>query len=168
KNQIKTIGDLAKFNQEKLRELIGEKKGILLHNRANGIDDDPVVGKDKQQLSNLKTLKEDTRDLEIIKPLLHDLALKLAERVKERRVKFKTVSVIVINPEIRTKTRSKTFEVPASDADMMESICLELLQEFLEENPDETIRRIGIGVANFLEKTGKPKKKQPDLRKFFG
>jgi len=164
KNGLKTIGDLARFDVNKLKHLIGDRKGELLHDRANGLDNDPVEEREKQQLSNLKTLKEDSRDIEKIMPLFHDLCVKVKQRVDERGIKFKTVSITAINNIMQTKTRSKTLEKQENTLDVLESIGLKLLKEYLEDNPDELIRRIGIGVANFYDEP--EKKKQQSLGNF--
>src|SRR4030042_2489999 len=39
---IKTIGDLARYDQKQLMELFGKNLGVYFHNAANGTDNDPV------------------------------------------------------------------------------------------------------------------------------
>jgi len=168
-NGVKTIGDLASFDLEILRQLIGENKGKLLHDRANGIDDDSVEERVKQQLSRLKTLKEDTRDIEKIKPIFYELSIDVKKAADNRKVKFKTISTITINSAIQTKTRSRTLEEPENTLETIEKVGIELLEELLKENPDEKIRRIGVGISNFIElnKNVEKKKNQSGLDKFF-
>jgi DNA polymerase IV (DinB-like DNA polymerase) len=39
---IKTIGDLARYDPQRLIELFGKTLGVYFHNAANGVDNDPV------------------------------------------------------------------------------------------------------------------------------
>lgn len=166
-NKVKTIGDLANFDLNKLKKIIGENKGLLLHNRANGVDDDPVDEREKKQISRLTTLKEDSRDFEVIRQKIHELAKDVKKTLDKAGIKFKTVSIITINPEIQTRTRSRTLDGLENSMETIQSVAEELLHEYLEE-VDDDVRRIGVGVSNFDQKETKPKKsKNQSLSKFF-
>ncbi|MEM2914989.1 MAG: DNA polymerase IV, partial [Candidatus Bathyarchaeia archaeon] len=61
---IRTIGDLAKIDVQRLIEIFGRKFGIYLHYASNGIDESPVQERgESESISRITTLKEDTRDL---------------------------------------------------------------------------------------------------------
>ena len=147
---IKTVGDLSAFPEEKLAEAFGGKKGKELHDYANGIDNRPVEPREKQQLSRLASLKEDTNDPEKINDLLEELSGKLFERVRKENVKFRNVAFIGITKRLEMHTRSRTLEKEADDLETIMKHGKGLANEFLEKNPDAVLRRIGIRVAGFI------------------
>jgi len=163
-NNVRRIRDLADFDIGVLQRLFGENKGVLLHNRALGIDDEPVEDSDKQQISRLTTFKEDTRNIETIKEALNTLAENVYNNVKDRDIQFKTISIIIINPDIKTRTRSKTLDEPTNSLEILQETSKELVKEFLNENQDN-LRRIGVRVSNLSE--DEKWKKQSGLRRFF-
>jgi len=64
--RIRTIGDLSRFDVQKLMEVFGRNLGTYLHKASIGIDDDPLREREVESLSRISTLKENTRDLEVI------------------------------------------------------------------------------------------------------
>ena len=64
---IKTIGDLAKYDCQRLIEVFGKVMGIYFHNAANAVDNEPVQEQgEAESISRIGTLKQDTRDLDFI------------------------------------------------------------------------------------------------------
>jgi nucleotidyltransferase/DNA polymerase involved in DNA repair len=41
---LKTIGDLARFDAQRLIEVFGKAMGIYFHNAANAVDNEPHTG----------------------------------------------------------------------------------------------------------------------------
>jgi DNA polymerase IV (DinB-like DNA polymerase) len=144
---VKTIGDLAKFPKEKLVQMFGGKRGRDLHNYANGIDERPVEPREKQQLSRLASLKEDTDDVDKVKDLLRSLSKSLYERTKKEGVTFKTITFHAIDNRLQMYSRSRTID-ESKDLKAIEKTGEKLAEEFLKENPDIILRRIGIRVSN--------------------
>lgn len=64
---IRTIGDLAKYDVQRLIEVFGKKLGIYFHNASIGEDDESVQERGEvESISRISTLKEDTRELNVI------------------------------------------------------------------------------------------------------
>jgi DNA polymerase IV (DinB-like DNA polymerase) len=64
---IKTIGDLSKYDVQKLFAIFGKTLGIYFHNAANATDNEPVQEQgEAESISRIGTLKQDTKDLEFI------------------------------------------------------------------------------------------------------
>ena len=64
---IRTIGDLARFDVQRLVEVFGKTLGVYFHNAAIGVDDEPVQeAGEAESISRIATLKENTRDLAVI------------------------------------------------------------------------------------------------------
>ena len=82
---IKTIGDLAKYDVQKLVEVFGKTLGVYFHNAANGIDNEPVQETgEAESISRIATLKENTRDLAVIlqktDQLIEEIGKELAQK----------------------------------------------------------------------------------------
>ncbi len=162
---IKTIEDLSKTDVSILTKQFGEKKGKEFWERANGIDTDEVEELEKQQISKIGTLKENTKDLDLISKKVDELAEELQKKIQKEGIKFKTVSVIIILTNLETHTKSKTLDNFTDDVDIVQIETKKLFQEFLEKNPDKKLRRCGVRVSGFdIEQ--KEDKKQKSLFSF--
>ncbi len=144
---VKTIGELSRSDASLLEERFGRKLASYLFAAANGNDADVVApGQGPTQFSRIVTLRRDTRDPE---EALGQLAQGLAS-VKERLAgsgkSFRTISTIGILTDLSTKTKSKSFDAPVSDADLISRYAPALLQE-LVESTDKDLRRVGVRVS---------------------
>jgi len=136
----------------------GEAKGNQIFDFAFGIDARPVeVNRERQQISRMLTLKQDSNVFEFIKPsldFLSELVFNEASRLKKR---FKTISLIAINERFEASTKSKTKTTGFSSAEEMKELCKQLLKEFLQESFIK-MRRVGVRVSNFDEDPGLQRK----------
>ncbi len=148
---IKTIGDLARFDIGKLRIAIGPSKAELIWNRANGIDDDELEDEDKKQMSKLMTLKHDSRDADFIFSYAAEFADILQKRIDERNIGFRNIAIIAVTTAMKTKTKSMTLPYTEKSVRNVLEKYRRLLEEFLKENPDDTIRRFGLRIGDFEE-----------------
>lgn len=164
--EVKSIGELAGKRVEEVVELLGENKGRLLWGFANGADERPVEQGDRQQLSKLGTLPENTRDLGKVGEFLDGLCTELAKRIEKAGVEFRNVSFIGISTELAMYTRSKTLDGSSSDVGVARKVVKELAGEFLKES-NVVLRRAGVRVAG-LERgeNEKREKKQKTLGEF--
>ena len=163
---IKTIGELAEAKKEFLVQMFGEKKGVQLHEFANGIDERPVEEDlEKQQLSRIGTLKQDFGKFSEINPFLEKLAEELFERIMSQKKMFRSVSIIAISNKLQTFTKSRTLDTYKRDLITINEISAELLEEFLKENKDIVLRRAGVRASNLLD-AQESKKTQKTLGDF--
>ncbi len=161
---IKTIGDLAKADEAKLVQLFGSVKGKEYFEKANGIDNSEVEEQERQQLSKLGTLKENTKDLETICAKIDEFLPELERKIEKP---FRTVSIIAITKSLKTQTKSKTLDSPTKSIGIVRDQARLLFKEFLEQNPPpEALRRCGVRVSNFGEVLEKDNKKQKTLFNF--
>src|SRR5699024_8231917 len=94
---IHTIGDLANADVYTLSHLLGIN-GERLIQRANGIDPrhvDPDSIHDFKSIGNSRTLPEDTVDETEIKQMLFMLSERVEERLQRRKLKGKTVQLMI-------------------------------------------------------------------------
>jgi len=161
---IKTIGDLAAFDVQRLLEVFGKVLGVYFHNAANAVDNEPVTEQgEAESISKIGTLKQDTHDLELILQKTDELTETVYKELTEKGYSFKTVSIYIVNVDLSGKSRSVTLEQPAKDKETIQRNVRMLFEKFLTESSLE-IRRVGVRVSGF----SKEQKQQKTLSSFFG
>ncbi|MHB8567671.1 MAG: Y-family DNA polymerase [Nitrososphaerales archaeon] len=148
---IKKIGDLAAFDEEKLSSIFGRNLGPHLKEVANGIDSDPVSGREATQLSRIITLKHNSSSFDF-KDDLRPLARDIAERLRESKNGFKSISAIAITSELKVKTKAHTLEEPSDAEERIFSEACKLFEAFFAEPLRIELRRVGIRVSTFEKK----------------
>lgn len=154
---IKTIGDLAHYDEQKLIKKFG-KFGKTMWEYANGIDFSEVNGKQEKPkgIGNSITLSEDMEDIDKINEIL----LALVEQVTYRLRKEKLVASVV-NVQIKTKdfsvfSHQRKLEMATDSTKEIYQIAKELLAILLK---GRTIRLLGIRVDDLSD----PSEKQISL-----
>ena len=161
---IKTIGDLAGYNVQKLMELFGKNLGFYFYNAANGVDNMPVQETGKaESISRISTLKENTRDLMAVLERTDQLIEDIHKELVKRNISFKQVSIITIMTDLSVRSRSKTLETATNDVKVLRQAVRELFEKFLSESKLE-VRRVGVKVSHF----SKQERGQKKLTSFFG
>ena len=148
---IKTIGNLAKFDLEKLVKRFGKVLGAYFFNAANGVDESPVQERGMaESISHIPTLKENTRDLNVILEEAYKICADIYERARELNLNFKTITVQLILQDMSTPSRSKTFGTSIESLAVLKETAKELFQKLLDEIPEDLkARRIGVKISNF-------------------
>ncbi len=160
---IKTVGDLAKYDIQKLIAIFGKTLGIYFHNAANAIDNEPVQEQgEAESIGRVGTLKQNTRDLEFILQKTDELIEDIFKEVTEKNLSFKQVAVYAVMSDLSGKSRSVTLEQPAKDKETIKRNVRSLFEKYLGESKLE-IRRVGVKVAGFSRE--EPQQKQ--LTSFF-
>jgi len=160
---LKTIGDLARFDAQRLIEVFGKAMGIYFHNAANAVDNEPVQEQgEAESISKISTLKQDTHDLEYIMQKCDELTDIVYREVAEKGYSFKTVSIYMVNVDLSSKSRSVTLEQPAKDKETIRRNVRLLFERYLAETTLD-IRRVGVKVSSL----SKEERKQKSLTSFF-
>ena len=161
---IRTVGQLAKFDVQRLIDVFGRRLGTYFHNASLGIDDEPVEERgEPESVSRINTLKEDTKDLTTIIDEAYRLCDEVHGRLQNRGLLFRSVSIYVVARDLSAHSRSKTFENPTRDLETFKETVKELFEKFLDENGVEA-RRIGVKLSNLTKKENQ----QKQLSSFFG
>lgn len=158
---IQTATDLANYNIDVLEKKFGKNKAKILLDKAKGIDESPVEQGEIKQISRIGTLSEDTNNIEVIFEKIKEFSIDIQKEINKNAVDFRTISIIAIDTKLRIYSRSVTSQQTNVINENL-IIVRNLLQKFLQENPEKKLRRIGIKVSNFVEK-----KKQKTLGEFY-
>jgi DNA polymerase IV (DinB-like DNA polymerase) len=160
---IATVGDLAKYDVQRLIEKFGKVSGVYFHNASLGIDDEPVQEKGEiESIGRIATLKVDTLDLTVILEKTNELAKEIHATVMQQGVSFKTVSIMAVMTDMSNRSRSKTLENSTNSSEVLNETVKELFEKFLNESALE-IRRVGVKVSSFI----KEQKSQKQITSFF-
>jgi DNA polymerase IV (DinB-like DNA polymerase) len=161
---IKTISDLANYDVVRLIEEFGKTLGNYFHNASQGIDDSPVEERGEvESISRIATLKENTRDINVIMQKADELCEDVHNKLLERGVNFKSVGIVIIMKDLTVHSRSKTFETPMYDVDVIKRTARELFDKLLNESTN-VARRVGVRLSSL----GRAEKVQKSITDFFG
>lgn len=153
-----SVFDIRKFSKTDLTNWFGEALGVRFYDFAFGIDNRVVEpNREKQQLSRLMTIKDDSNDFDVVVQNVDLLVDLLYKQVLNLKKSFRTISLIVVTDKMETITKSRTKPTDISSINELREVSRELLKSFLSES-NYYIRRIGVRVSNFEENTGFQKK----------
>lgn len=141
---IHTIGELARFSTKVLQQRFGIY-GLKIHDWANGRDNRRVTPEDTVQnhsLGRSVTLPQDLTDQERIAEVLLSLADSVGRKVRNEKVKARTITLSIKNSKFKTRTYSTTLSVPTDLSDVFYQECLKLYHG--KWGHHEPIRLLGI------------------------
>ena len=146
---VRTIGDLASLPDDLLIRRFG-KHGAALAQRARGIDDDPVGGRDAaKSIGHEHTFDIDTSDREIIERTLLGMSEGVAGRLRDSGVRASTITVKIRDTTFRTITRQRTLADPT---DLTEPIFRTALELARPEVRGLRIRLLGVTASGLGER----------------
>ncbi|WP_187170622.1 DNA polymerase IV [Salidesulfovibrio onnuriiensis] len=142
-------GDLLRHDRVYWEGRLGKSGGIL-HDRARGIDPNPVepVGAAKS-CSAENTFHEDTGDRSLLRKWLLAQSERVGADLRRHGYKGRTVTLKVKFSDFRQITRSHSLESPTDNTAAIFDLAVELLEEVDLPRP---VRLIGVGVSNFGDK----------------
>jgi DNA polymerase-4 len=142
---VRTIGELAALPVETLGRVLGEH-GATLHDRARGIDPDPVIGGGEaaKSVSHETTFALDVTDPAEIERTLLALTEGVSARLRAAGIRAGTVAVKIRDSQFRTITRQKTLPEPSDLTDTIWRAALELTRP---EVRGKKIRLLGVAAT---------------------
>jgi nucleotidyltransferase/DNA polymerase involved in DNA repair len=147
---IHTIGDIARFQLDRLERHLGHGHAEHLKKLSLGEDDRPVeVGQERKQISRETTFLTDTEDRDYVRRTLLALTEEVAARLRRRRLAARTVTLKLRLAPFDTLTRRKTVESDLTVTEAIYPIALKLLEA--ADPGDRPVRLIGVGVASLNE-----------------
>ncbi len=144
---VRTIGDLSRLPAEILRRKFG-KHGVHLHLLSNGVDRRNVVPVIKaKSIGHEETFMEDILDIETAEKELLSLAMKVAQRLRKKGLKARTISLKVKYNDFTRITRSVTLMKAIDDGGEIFRNSSALLKK--SDTGIKAIRLLGISVCLF-------------------
>ena len=148
--KAETIGQLAAIPESSLARELG-LMGEYLHQRANGVDDDPVCDEhEAKSIGRENTFDEDTADKEILLSTLLYLCDDVASNLRNSQFEGRTITLKLRYTGFETHTYSRTHSrLPATAPEIFKAAKKLFLDNWRK---GEAIRLIGISVSNFDER----------------
>ena len=148
--RIKTIGDLATFDLNRLIKEFG-KHGKLMWEYANGIDTSEVIYKyeNPKSISNSTTLARDVADIDTIKEVLLTLAEYVAYRLRKYNMVAGIVNVGLRTSEFKDFSHQGKLDCLTSNTKDIYKKAKDLLKQMYR---GETIRLVSLKVDGLCNK----------------
>lgn len=141
---IETAGDLADADPETIEERFGER-GREIWRYARGEDTREVTPRgDPKSLSRESAFTDPVEAVGEKRRKVRTLAEAVADRAGRQEARYQTIGIKVVEPPFDINTRARSLPGPVADPDLVESIALELLEEF----DDCEVRKLGVRVSN--------------------
>jgi len=146
--QLELIGEVAALEQQQLYSVFGTP-GRVLHQHARGIDPRPVMAPEvKAEFRAAHTLASDTNDLGLIHPLLRHLTERLGQRLRQRQLVSRRLTLQLAYTDYATAKRSISLPLAALDVELWDAA----RRAFALANiRTVAIRALGISVDRLVE-----------------
>lgn len=140
---VNTAGDLAALSPQAVVDMFGTN-ATTLYDRVRGIDPRTVepVGKPKS-ISKERSF-EPTNSQESKIASIRRLASEVNDRVARKNARYRTIGIKAVATPFDVNTRERTLHGPVREPRLVESVALELLEEFA----DVELRKLGVSVSN--------------------
>jgi len=147
-SNIRTIGELAQTNVDRLRAMFGNKPGEHLHRYANGIDDSPVlaVAEEAKGYSNSTTLAEDIVSYEEAHRVLLALSDSVASRMRRDGCRAYCISVTIRGNDFRDKSHQKKLTESTDITSEIFEITKKLFSELWDRRTP--LRLLGVALTD--------------------
>ncbi len=144
---IEMISDLQDFDIQKLEEIFGEM-GIAMWNKANGIDDNPVIPfTDRKSISSENTFEQDVIDSEYLETFVISLVEQLLFKMRKENFLSSCIAIKLRYSNFETHMQQVSFEATSSDNIVIPK-AKELLAKILDEK--RAVRLIGVRLSNLI------------------
>jgi len=159
---IFTGADMKKLSEQELINHFG-KVGRFFYQIVRGIDDRPVEPfRETQSVGAEDTFPEDLSEEEEMNKELDRIAVIVAARLDKHNLKGRTVTLKIKYSNFKLITRSRSFDEPVSDAEIIARTSKELLESTLP--PPRGIRLLGISLSKFNDSAPPSEKADPQLK----
>ncbi|MFZ4437910.1 MAG: DNA polymerase IV [Syntrophales bacterium] len=147
---IQTIGDLARFDMNRILKAFG-KGGNEIYLHAKGMDHSPVrarMADDMKSIGRSTTLPEDISDIEKAKLVLMELADDVGMTARKHNKKGHTIHITLKYSDFQVITRQATIPATSTTREIYQAGCRLLEQNW---NKFHLVRLIGISLSGFHE-----------------
>jgi len=144
---VSTIAQLAQLPAALLEARFG-RRGRDLRRQAKGMDDSPVVvEREEKSLSRETTFAQDVGDRQVLRKKLLILSESVAQQLRKRGLRGRTVKLKLRYSDFQTFTRQVTMRIPTD----LEQVIFDQAARLLDRSWDSKrkVRLIGVGVTNF-------------------
>ena len=151
---IKTIGDLANTNPERVCSILRNKTGALLWTMAAGLDRTPVASlesvSDIKSIGNSNTMPRDLVNDDDVRAAFYMLGESVAERMRENGFEATTLQISVRDNDLYSFQRQMKLHRPTNLCAEMVPAAMELFKRHYRWSTGKPIRSIGIRGSDLV------------------
>ncbi len=159
---FRTCGDLQRADARFLTHILGSAAASSIRNHALGIDfsDLDAEGAAEKSVSREHTFLQDETDRNAVRDELIALVAEVGRRFRTLPRWAKVAKIKLRNADFQASTRQAAFEFAARDDITFRHQALALFDEEWPEGAARTVRLVGFGVTNIVDRPDEP---EPDL-----
>lgn len=148
---ITTVGGLAELSDVELRAVLPGAVGVLLRDRARGVDPrDLELEPERVSISTEETFERDVTDRGVLHAELRRMAADLSARLRADGLSARTVTAKLRYADFSLRSRSTTLAAPIDEPDRIGDLACRLLDRGLRERPG-ALRLVGVGVSGLSD-----------------
>ena len=146
-----TIGDLAGLDDAALRAILPGSVGVLLRDRALGIDPrDLELAGERVSISTEETFERDVSDRSVLHAELRRMAAEVSTSLRRGGLSARTVTTKLRYADFSLRSRSTTLAAPIDEAERIGELACRLLDRGLRDRPG-ALRLVGVGVSGLSD-----------------
>lgn len=147
---LHTIGQLAACDLELLKAHLGRSYAVLIHQYANGVDEDPVEERDpvNKAYGNSITLSRDISDHDNACQVLLSLCETVGARLRADHVLCSNVCVELRDWEFKNQSHQMTLAEPTDSTSVLYECSCRLLKDFWDMTP---LRLMGVRAGKIAD-----------------
>jgi DNA polymerase-4 len=147
---IATVGALAGLADGELKRLLPGSVGVMLRDRARGIDSRPLeLDGERISISVENTFERDLVDRDALHAELRGMAQQVAEHLQRNGQVARTVTTKLRYADFSIRSRSTSLDVGIDDAAQIGELACRLLDRGLRDRPG-ALRLVGVGVSGLV------------------
>ncbi len=152
KSGVLTIGEAAALSKQWLADRFG-RRGIVLSDRARGIDPTPVRSGSApaKQVSRETTFDADITAARHLQRVVAQLAEQVSSDLRRDGRRARTITLKLRWSDFATITRSHTLAQPVFDTESVARVADRLLRRILARHPGRAVRLLGVAAGNLEE-----------------
>jgi DNA polymerase-4 len=148
---VTTMGALAALSDVGLRAVLPGSVGLILRDRALGIDPrDLDLEPERVSISVEETFERDIAERPVLHAELRRMADELADRMQRSGVSARTVTAKLRYADFSIRSRSTTLRAPIDESERIGDLACGLLDRGLRDRPG-ALRLVGVGVSGLSE-----------------
>jgi len=148
---ITTVGALGALSDGDLRTLLPGQVGLVLRDRALGIDPrDLELDAERVSISVEETFERDVTDRAVLHGEVRRMAGEVADHLRRSGLSARTVTTKLRYADFSIRSRSTTLGAPVDDAELIGDLACRLLDRGLRDRPG-ALRLAGVGVSGLSD-----------------
>ncbi|MFW9811726.1 MAG: DNA polymerase IV [Candidatus Thorarchaeota archaeon] len=150
---ITSLGQIQQMSIPELWPAMGRGSGWL-YRRARGIDERSIIDNGprvRKSISKDRTFMEDIEpdNIEYLHETLKKMCGRIGDRLRQKALRFKTVTIKIRYNDYSTIQRSKTIPVETDEQEMLERLALEIFDQ--RRDLERSVRLVGVKVSSLSE-----------------